>query len=229
MPAMSDGLGAVACKAEGGACRPHAHAHTGCWSRVTRLSRVAAGSRVWCLVSCVGAASMARQPAAQHPGGPTRAWNGNTRFNHKIPSEEHIWATWSVSSSLLQFIMTPQRGEITIFRQRRLNIQQGNKKKCVTFIQRIVVVVVGSSTLDLSPEHTMESEDGGCLFCFSLIPEVGRQSVIPLPDYCDPTRGEYPTQLILCPNSRIVWLLAGVCIILHFPFVGLYSRSALVL
>ena len=180
MPAMSDGLGAVACKAEGGACRPHAHGHTGCWSRVS------------CLVSCVGAASMARQPAAQHPGGPTRAWNGNTRFNHKIPSKEHIWTTWSVSSSLLQFIMTPQRGEITIFRQRRLNIQQSNKKKCVTFIQRIVVVVVVSSTSDLCLEHNAEPEDGGCLFCFSsLIPEVRRQSVIPLPDYCDPTRGEY--------------------------------------
>ena len=189
MPA-SEGLGAEACKAEGGACLPHAHAHTVCWSRVT-WPRVFARSRVSAF-SCVGAASMARQPAAQHPGGPTRAWNGNTRFNHKIPSKEHIWTTWSVSSSLLQFIMTPQRGEITIFRQRRLNIQQSNKKKCVTFIQRIVVVVVVSSTSDLCLEHNAEPEDGGCLFCFSsLIPEVRRQSVIPLPDYCDPTRGEY--------------------------------------
>ena len=57
----------MACRAEGGACRPHAHAHTVCWSRVT-WPRVCSGSRVSAFSCAAGAVSMARQPAAQHTG-----------------------------------------------------------------------------------------------------------------------------------------------------------------
>ena len=115
--------------------------------------------------------------------------------------------------------------EKTIIRQRRLNIQRGNKKKCVTFIWT-GVVVDSDGSLDAGPLARRHHGVRGWRMFVLLLFDTGSEETVSDPSAWIVWPGEYPTQLILCRNSGMVWLLAGVFIILHLLFVRLNSRSA---